>query len=103
MNPIGLGTLLLLAAVEIAQPQQPPRAFRSFAQLPKATPTQNRFLPPDRDLAQNEPRFYLCPKDGALLRVPTATKGTKFLCPVDGAEMAEGKGPSKKLFLLEEE
>ncbi|HEV7768642.1 MAG TPA: hypothetical protein VGQ76_26835, partial [Thermoanaerobaculia bacterium] len=85
------------------QPQEPRRTFRSFVQLPTPAPVQKRFVPPDRNVEQNEPRFYVCPKDGASLRVPSAKANAKFLCPVDGTEMTEGVGPSKKFFLLEDE
>lgn len=103
MNSIGLAILLLLASVETVQPQQPRRTFRGFMQPPTPAPAPSLFLPPDRRIEQNEPRFYVCPKDGASLRVPTAKANAKFLCPVDGTEMTEGLGPSKKFFLLEDE
>ena len=37
-------------------------------------------------------REYVCPKDGAVLRVPTNAKSTTFACPLDGTPMEAGVG-----------
>jgi hypothetical protein len=46
-------------------------------------------------------RFYVCPKDQAVLRVlPTVPEKT-FTCPVDGTVMKSGVGPGRKYWLLD--
>ncbi|HEX8410826.1 MAG TPA: hypothetical protein VF883_18325 [Thermoanaerobaculia bacterium] len=46
-------------------------------------------------------REYVCPKDGAVLRVPTNAKATAFACPLDGTPMEAGIGPNQKYWRVE--
>ena len=46
-------------------------------------------------------REYICPKDGAVLRVPTNAKATAFSCPLDGTPMEAGIGPNQRFYRVE--
>lgn len=66
-----------------------------------AVPEDVLILPPPKKKYLTGPRFFLCPKDEALLRVPQAEPGKVYKCPVDGTEMKPGKGPDQKIWLLQ--
>ena len=46
-------------------------------------------------------RYFICPKDATVMRVPTPMPGRTFKCPVDGTEMKSGVGPGSRYFLLQ--
>ncbi len=46
-------------------------------------------------------RYYLCPKDQSMLRVPNAPRDATYKCPVDGTVMREAVGSNKEYYLLE--
>ncbi|HVG24101.1 MAG TPA: hypothetical protein VND45_08120 [Thermoanaerobaculia bacterium] len=46
-------------------------------------------------------RYFICPKDATVMRVPTPMPGRTFKCPVDGTEMKSGLGPGSRYFLLQ--
>lgn len=50
-----------------------------------------------------KPRYYVCPKDQTMLRVPHDRHNGEFKCPVDGTRMKPAVGHQSAIFLLEEE
>ena len=54
-----------------------------------------------RRRAPMEQREYICPKDGAVLRVPTTARQQTYKCPVDGTPMEAGVGPGLKFYRVE--
>jgi hypothetical protein len=77
--------------------------FLSGAQ---GTPSAPGKLQPRRDSAEADewPRFYICPKDEAMLRVPRpsrAASAESYNCPLDGTPMKRGVGPQSQYWLLE--
>lgn len=46
-------------------------------------------------------REYVCPKDGALLRIPTNAKATSFTCPLDGTPMEAGIGLGQQFWRVQ--
>jgi hypothetical protein len=79
-------------------PREPVIRMQMAPQAPRVQP----FAPPDRHESANAPRYFVCPKDGAMLRVPVASADATFKCPVDGTVMKAGAGQGRKFFLLEE-
>jgi len=69
--------------------------------VPGVLPSDVTMLPQDPRRNMSGPRFYVCPKDEALLRVPHVEPGKVFFCPVDGTEMKAGSGPDRQVFLLQ--
>jgi hypothetical protein len=51
--------------------------------------------------ATGNPRYYICPKDQSMLRVPHGQPGATYKCPVDGTEMKSGTGPQSQYWLLQ--
>lgn len=49
---------------------------------------------------QPKPRYYICPKDEVMLRVPHDKHGGEFTCPVDGTKMKPAVGRESAYFLL---
>ncbi len=99
MHAFGL-VLVLLASLQSTPPEGTPRNYTNVvAQEPER---RLQFVPPDRHESANAPRYFVCPKDGAMLRVPGGTSGEAFKCPVDGTDMKSGVGMNKKFFLLDE-
>ena len=47
-----------------------------------------------------KPRYYICPKDEVMLRVPHDKHGGEFTCPVDGTKMKPAVGRESAYFLL---
>jgi hypothetical protein len=80
-----------------AAPREPIMRFEIVPQQPRP-----RFAPPDRHESANERRYFVCPRDGAVLHVPDTAAGDTFKCPVDGTEMKGGVGTGRKFFLLNE-
>jgi hypothetical protein len=51
---------------------------------------------------ESEYRYYVCPKDHSVLRVPSnAKRDSELKCPIDGTIMREGTGPRAEYWLLE--
>lgn len=46
--------------------------------------------------------WFVCPKDSALLKVPSATEKSTFRCPVDGTAMERRKGRAYSFWIGEE-
>ena len=82
------------------QPLRTPRETIGLYQIPQ---TQVRpFAAPDRRPEANVPKYYVCPKDGAELKVPAGKTQAALKCPLDGTEMKESAGPDRRYYLLEE-
>ena len=47
------------------------------------------------------PRYWICPKDEVMLRVPHAKHDAKFNCPVDGTPMRPAIGRRSEFYLLQ--
>lgn len=95
--------LLLIAATGIADDQPPADSFDIFGRRRAAkedAPQQKNITPiPPRAAATS--RYYICPKDETVVRVGRGAPATgELLCPVDGAKMKAGTGPSRSIFLL---
>lgn len=106
---------LIVALLLASSAEQSEREFKFFRNLdPNARKaTVNRFetrgavparpfVPPDRREAANVPQYYICPKDGAELKVPAGKAQASLKCPLDGTEMKPGQGPERRYYLLEE-
>lgn len=61
--------------------------------VPPPQPPRRRILTPQRE--------YVCPKDGAVLRVPPNAPNIPYKCPIDGTPMKAGVGPMQQYWLLE--
>lgn len=48
-----------------------------------------------------KPRYYICPKDQTMLRVPHDKHDGEFTCPVDGTKMKPAVGRESAYFLLQ--
>jgi hypothetical protein len=61
-------------------------------------------VPLDRLPSTREPRgpvrYYICPKDEAMLRVPHSRHSGELKCPVDGTPMKPAVGRGNAYFLL---
>lgn len=51
---------------------------------------------------KSEETWYVCPKDSALLKVPSATDKSTFRCPIDGTTMERRKGRAYSVWIGEE-
>ena len=104
-----LALVLLVAAASVFADDSTLPFFR----LPPAPkPSVNLFsvpknAPPAQDRHEYDdatgPQYFMCPKDQAMLRVPSAKKGATFKCPVDGTEMRPGAGKDGMIFLLDQQ
>jgi hypothetical protein len=64
---------------------------------PKVTPPK-----PDRRYDEkNGPRYYVCPKDETMVRVPANRAPAELNCPLDGTPMKAGTGRGSAFFLLQ--
>ena len=98
--------LLLIAATGIAD-DQPPAAADSFDMFGRRraakedAPPQTNITPIPPRAAAATSRYYICPKDETIVRVGRGAPATGgLLCPIDGAKMKAGTGPSSSIFLL---
>jgi hypothetical protein len=58
-------------------------------------------LPPSIQIpGEGKPRYYICPKDEVMLRVPHDKHAGEFTCPVDGTKMKPAVGRESRYFLL---
>jgi hypothetical protein len=63
--------------------------------------TQKEAVPaPQPQRREATPRYYLCPKDATMVRVPSGPVPPELKCPVDGTTMVAGTGHSSEYFLL---
>lgn len=60
-------------------------------------------LPPRPDRRTGAgPRYYICPKDETMVRVPAGRGGPDELhCPLDGTPLRAGTGADSQIFLLQ--
>jgi hypothetical protein len=106
---------LIVALLLASSAEQSEREYKFFRNLdPNAQKaTVNRFetkggvaaravAPPNRHEAANLPHYYVCPNDGAELKVPAGKAQAGLKCPLDGAEMKAGQGPQRRYYRLEE-
>ncbi|MGZ5433309.1 MAG: hypothetical protein ACXW31_00810 [Thermoanaerobaculia bacterium] len=56
--------------------------------------------PERRRHAQSGPRYYTCPKDETMVRVPAGRGPAELNCPLDGTPMKAGVGRDSQIFLL---
>ena len=57
---------------------------------------------PDRRSVAAAPRYYTCPKDETMVRIPPGRSGPdELLCPLDGTPMRAGTGSDSQIFLLQ--
>lgn len=47
------------------------------------------------------PRYYVCPKDETMVRVPAGRTPGELKCPLDGTPMRAGTGRDSQIFLLD--
>jgi hypothetical protein len=64
---------------------------------PKVRPPQPDRRYDDRSGA----RYYVCPKDETMVRVPAGRAPAELKCPVDGTPMKAGTGRDSAFFLLQ--
>lgn len=72
--------------------------FLGMQQTPEAevVPPQ-----PERRDTRGTPRYYICPKDETMVRVPAGRAAGDLMCPLDGTPMKSGTGRDSQIFLLD--
>jgi len=88
-------TLAVLLSLTAPPKSETPKKTVALFNMPRVE--QPKF---EYDRGQ-ESRYFVCPKDGALLRVPSSAPGKTFKCPLDGTEMKAGTGRDGRFFLIE--
>ena len=80
---------------------EPFLAGNFFGTQPQPAPQAVVPPQPERRDTRSAPRYYICPKDETMMRVPAGRAAGDLHCPVDGTPMKSGTGRDSQIFLLD--